>query len=181
MSTKSRKCGPKAFEKLTWKTNLKNMKNVFRISPKMRSKKRIFLRFFEVWRQRCSQGAPKGSPRHLPGSKLWEKTTKIDAKCHEKGAFFEVQLKAKCYRILFLRLARLGGKTYGGCLPDASEMPDASQMTLRCLWDASQSLPDAFQVSFRCLSDAFQMPLRCLSDILYPNTRICLGSRAGVI
>ena len=98
------------------------MKNVLRIPPKMMSKTIICLRFFEVWRQRCSQGAPKGSPRHLLGSNLREKGAKMETKCHEKVVFFEVQLKAKCYRILFLRLARLGGKTYGGCLPDASQM-----------------------------------------------------------
>ena len=56
----------------------------------------------------------------------------METKCNEKAVFFEVQLKAKCYRIVFLRLARLGGKTYGGCLPDAS------QMFLRCVPDASQ-------------------------------------------
>ena len=84
------------------------MKNVFRIPPKMRSKKVIFFRFFEVWRQRCSQGAPKGSPRHFLGSNLREKGAKMETKCDEKVVFFDVQLKAKCYRILFLRLARLG-------------------------------------------------------------------------
>ena len=117
------------------------MKNVFGIPPKMRSKKNIPWRFFEVWRQRCSQGGPKGSPRHLLGSNLREKGAKMETKCHEKVVFFEVQLKAKCYRMLFLRLARLGGKTYGGCLPDASQMPS------------------------RCLLDASQTPLRGLSDV----------------
>ena len=140
------------------------MKNVFRIPLKMRSKKVIFWRFFKVWRQRCSQGSPKGSPRHLPGSNLRDKATKIGVKCYAKAVFFEVQLKATCYRMLFLRLARLGGKTYGGCLPDVSQMPT------RCLPDASQSprcLPDASQMSLRCfpesagcLSDASQMSLR---------------------
>ena len=48
-------------------------------------------------------------------------------------------------------------------------------------WMSPRCLPDAFQMSPRCLPDAFQMSLRCLSDILYPNKRICLGSRAGVI
>ena len=90
------------------------MKNVFRIPSKMRSKKVVPGLDFEVWRQRCSQGAPKGSPRHLLGSNLREKDAKLETKCYEKVMFFEVQLKAKCYRILFLRLARLGGKTYGG-------------------------------------------------------------------
>ena len=42
--------------------------------------------------------------------------------------------------------AWLGGKTYGGCLPDASQMPprclpDASQMPLRRLSDASRCFP----------------------------------------
>ena len=115
---------------------------MFEIPPKMRSKKVIFLRFFEVWRQRCSQGGPKGSPRHLLGSNLREKGAKMETKCHEKVVFFEVQLKAKCYRMRFLRLARLGGKTYSGCLPDASQMPprclpDASQIPLFCVFDCT--------------------------------------------
>ena len=50
---------------------------------------------------------------------------------------------------LRLSLLRLGGKTYGGCFPDAS------QMLPRCFPDASQMLP-------RCLSDASHMPPRCL-------------------
>ena len=50
---------------------------------------------------------------------------------------------------LLFSLLRLGGKTYGGCLPDAS------QMLPRCFPDASQMLP-------RCLSDASHMPPRCL-------------------
>ena len=66
----------------------KTCKNVFEIPPKMRSKKVICLRFFEVWRQRCSQGAPKGSPRHLLGSNLREKVAKMETKCHEKVVFF---------------------------------------------------------------------------------------------
>ena len=78
---------------------------------------------FEVWRQRCSQGAPKGSPRQLLGSNLREKGAKMETKCHEKVVFFEVQLKAKCYRILFLRLAMLGGKPTVG----------VSQMAPKCL------------------------------------------------
>ena len=43
----------------------------------------------------------------------------------KKVVFFEAQLKAKCYRMLFLRLARLGGKTYGGSplLPEGSPCP----------------------------------------------------------
>ena len=145
------------------------MENEFRIPPKMRSKKGIFFRFFEVWRQRCSQGAPKGSPRHLLGSNLGEKGAKMETKCHEKVVFFE----AKCYRILFLRLARLGGKTYGGCLPDVSQMPprclpDSSQMPPRCLSDVSQMpprcLPDVSQMPPRCIPDASQMPPRSLPD-----------------
>ena len=123
MSQKSRKCGPKAFEKLTWKTHSKNNEKRVQNTSKNEFKKNIPWRFFEVWRQRCSQGGPKGSPRHLPGSNLWEKGAKMEAKCHEKAVFCEFQLKAKCYRMLFLRLARLGGKTYGGCLPDASQFP----------------------------------------------------------
>ena len=115
------------------------MRNVFRIPPKMKAKKVVPGLDFEVWRQRCSQGGPKGSPRHLPGSNLREKGAKMETKCHEKAVFCEFQLKAKCYRMLFLRLARLGGKTYGGCLPDASQMPR------------------------RCLSNTSQMPFRCLS------------------
>ena len=100
---------------------------------------------FEVWRQRCSQGAPKASPRHFPGSNLREKGPQMETKCDEKVVFFEVQLKAKCYRMRFLRLARLGGKTYGGCLLDASQMlprclPDVYQMSPRRLPDVSQTL-----------------------------------------
>ena len=152
--------------------------------------------------------------------------------------------------MLFLRLARLGGKTYNGCLLDASQMPPrSSQMPSRCLpaqtthmipilssilslnypysHNCSQTIPIAFpyhshnvptvspydsnlvpiicirmvflyyshiiaivfpyyvkyvsQMSPICLPYAFQMSLRCLSDILYPNTRICLGSRVEII
>ena len=131
---------------------------------------------FEVWRQRCSQGAPKGSPRYLLGSNLREKGAKMETKCNEKVVFFEVQLKAKCYRMRFLRLARLGGKTYGGCLPDASQMsprclPDVSQMSQmspRCLPDVSQMssrcLPDASRMSPRCFPDVSQTPPKCLPD-----------------
>ena len=56
----------------------------------------------------------------------------------------------------------LGGKTYGGCLPDASQMPpDVFQMTLRCL-------PDDFQMptGCACLPDVSQMRPRC-DDSLY--------------
>ena len=64
---------------------------------------------------------------------------------------------------LRLSLLRLGGKTYGGCFPDASQMPprclpDASQMAPRCLPDVSQMPP-------RCLPDASQIPPRCLPDV----------------
>ena len=58
----------------------------------------------------------------------------------------------------------LGGKTYGGCLPNVSQTPP------RCLSDASQMPPDASQM----LPDASQM-----SPDPSPNN--CLGSRAGVI
>ena len=143
MSPKSRKCGPKAFEKLTRKTYSKSDEKRVQNTSKNELKKIIPRRFFEVWRQRCSQGGPKGSPRHLLGSNLREKGAKMETKCDEKVLFFEVQLKAKCYRILFLRLARLGGKTYGGCLPDASQgLPEASQM-----------LPSQFPASPRGVED----------------------------
>ena len=59
-------------------------------------------------------------------------------------------------------------------------LPDVSQIPLRCLSDVTEMLPRVFQMPFKCLSDACRMALRCFSDILYPNTRICLGSRAGV-
>ena len=54
------------------------MKNVFRIPPKMRSKKVIAGMDFEVWRHRGPQGGPKGYPRHLPGSNLIPKGTKME-------------------------------------------------------------------------------------------------------
>ena len=110
------------------------------------------------------KGAPRVVPRGLPGTsqgQIYEK--KLPKwRPNVKVVFFEVQLKAKCYRMFLLRLARLGGKTYGGCLPDASQMPprclpDASQMPPRCLPDASQMLP-------RCFPDAFRMPPTCLLD-----------------
>ena len=116
----------------------------------------------------------------------------------------------KIRNMLTFKIIWLGRKTYGGCLLDASQMPprclpdasqmsprssqmpsrclaDASQMSPRCqmpprcLSDVSEMLSRVFQMPFKCLSDAFQMSLRCLSDILYPNTRNCLGSRAGVM
>ena len=62
------------------KTHLKNtfkkhMNNVSKTPSKIRS---MFFpwRFFEVWSQRYSQGGPKGSPNHLPGSSLREKMPK---------------------------------------------------------------------------------------------------------
>ena len=55
----------------------------------------------------------------------------METKCHENVVFFEVQLKAKCYRILCLRLARLGGKP----------TVDVSQMPPRCVPDASEMFP----------------------------------------
>ena len=114
------------------------MKNVFRIPPKMKAGKVVPGLDFEVWRQRWSQGGAKGSPRHLLGSNLREKGAKMETKCDEKVG-------------VFLRLARLGGKTYGGCLPDAF------QMSPRCLQDV--------QMPPRCLPDASQMPFRCLPDV----------------
>ena len=133
------------------------MKHVFRIPPKMKAGKVIPGLDFEVLRQRCFQGGPKGSPRHLPGSNLREKDANMETKCHEEVVCFEVQPKAKCYRMLFLRLARLGGKTYGGCLPDASQipsrcLPDASQMPFRCLSDVSQTSYTPIQESVRGLA-----------------------------
>ena len=99
---------------------------------KMKPKKVVAGMDFEVWRQRWPQGGPKGSPRHLPGSNLREKGGEMETKCHEKVVFFEVQLKGKCYRMHFLRLARSGGKTYGGCLLDDSQMVyDDTQMVCR--------------------------------------------------
>ena len=102
-----------------------------------------------------SQGVSQAPPR----VKSTRKRCQNGDQFNEKVMFFEVQLKAKCYRMLSLRLARLGGKTYGGCLPDVSQMPprcflDASQMSLRC-----------FPESSRCLLSVFQMPFRCLSDV----------------
>ena len=70
LSPKSRKCDSKAFEKTHLKNTLKNMKNVFRIPPKMKAKKVVPGLDFEVWRQRCSQGGPKGSLRHPPGPNI---------------------------------------------------------------------------------------------------------------
>ena len=57
--------------------------------------------------------------------------------------------------IVAISVLRLGGKTYGGCFPDASQMlPAASQM----LPDASRMSPDASQVA----QDASQKTFRCL-------------------
>ena len=60
----------------------------------------------------------------------------------------------------------LGGKTYGGCLPNVSQMPP------RCL-------PDASQMSPRCLPDAAQMPLRCLPDAsrCFPDASRCFQKK----
>ena len=76
---------------------------------------------------------------------------------------------------LRLSLLRLGGKTYGGCLPDASQMPP------RCLSDASQ-------MPLRCLSDASQMPLRCffskwflLYDSLFNDSSSRISSLSSLL
>ena len=80
--------------------------------------------------------------------------------------------------------AWLGGKTYGGCLPDASR---CVQMPSRCLPDASRCFPDAS----RCLPDASQMspdvcdasPMMpaawCFLHVFIKNS--CLGSYAWVM
>ena len=94
---------------------------MFEIPSKMRSKKVVAGMDFEVWRQRCSQGAPKGSPRHSWDRICEKKVPKWRPNVMQKVVFFEVPLKAKCYVMCCLRLAGLGGKTYGGCLRDASQ------------------------------------------------------------
>ena len=99
---------------------------------------------------------------------------------------------------LRLSLLRLGGKTYGGCLPDASQMPsDASQMPFRSLSDAS-SLNDFFSMIFFSMippqgsllyhrSSNESPSMIPLDRFLFHDSsngftkKLCLGSRAGVI
>ena len=70
----------------------------------------------------------------------------------------------------------LGGKTYGGCLTDTSQMPpDASQMLPRCLHDATRMPPHDSQM----LSTRPSL----LGSSLQPRfvNKHCLGSSAWVI
>ena len=87
--------------KNSFEKQIKNIKNMSNTPSKIRPKKVVAGMDFEVWRQRWPQVSPKGSPRHLPGSNLPEKASKMVANCHEKVVFFEVQLKAKSYGMPF--------------------------------------------------------------------------------
>ena len=62
------------------------LKNVFKAPPKRRLKKVVAGMDFEVWRQRCPKGGPKGYPRDLPGSKLIPKCTKMEVKMEARIA-----------------------------------------------------------------------------------------------
>ena len=75
-------------------------------------------------------GWSQGVSQAPPGVESTRKSCQNGDKCHGKVVFLEVQLKAKCYRMRFLRLARLGGKAYGGCLPDASQMSSVPPLLL---------------------------------------------------
>ena len=134
---------------------------------------------------KVSQGGARDLPRVPPGSKklqngcqndskiinkccpeaFWKRFSKTHALSmflNSSGLFFVCSYSCRGrLSVTFIQVKSqhsstwLGGKTYGGCLPNASQMlPDASQMPPRCFPDVSQMLP-------RCLPDSswcFQMP-----------------------
>ena len=133
-----------------------------------------FLYFFEVRVQRCPRVVP-GSLQGQNWSKMGLKMTEQlstnavqrlsehASQRHAIWACFQIALVlffvfsyscrgrfcATCVQVKSQHSSTwLGGKTYGGCLPDASQMPprclsDASQMPFRCFSDASRCFPNA--------------------------------------
>ena len=109
-------------------------------------------------------GRSQGVSQAPPTVKSTKKSAKMEATCHKNHVFSRLEWRPNVRTRVCFRLARLGGKTYGGCLPDASQMPS------RCL----PGLPDVSQVSQmppRCLPDVSQMPPRCLSDVSQMSLR----------
>ena len=132
---------------------------------------RFFLLFWDLG-PKVSQGGPRDPPRVPPGSNLLQNGFQNDSKIiknltcrlsenasqrHAHWACFQIALglflvcSYSCrgrFCVTFIQVKSrhsstwLGGKTYGGCLPDASKIPpDASMMPPGCLHMTPRCFP----------------------------------------
>ena len=149
----------------------------------------VFLYYFEVWVQRCPRVVPGSLPGSLQvqnwskmGFKMTPKSStnvvrrlsENVSQRHAHWACFQIALGfflvcsyscrgRFCFTFIQVKSRHsstwLGGKTYGGCLQDASQM------------------------SPRCFSDVFKLSARCFSDAFLPDVikNLWWVSRAAVM